>query len=81
MLLGYAGMQQATTDLDNDLRARMRSLGGRTEARVDEEAPTDDLVFEAWLQKMGVFEAGEGSRLARELPEAFAPVLARLGAA
>ena len=37
--------------------------------------------FEAWLQKMGVFEPGEGSRLARELPEAFAPVLARLGAA
>lgn len=36
--------------------------------------------FEAWLQKMGVFEPGEGSRLARELPEAFAPVLARLGA-
>ncbi len=35
--------------------------------------------FEAWLQKMGVFEPGEGSRLARELPEAFAPVLARLG--
>ena len=34
--------------------------------------------FEAWLQKMGVFEAGEGSRLARELPEGFAPVLARL---
>jgi ethanolamine ammonia-lyase large subunit len=37
--------------------------------------------FEAWLQKMGVFEPGEGSRLARELPEGFAPVLARLGAA
>ena len=37
--------------------------------------------FEAWLQKMGVFEAGEGSRLARALPEAFAPVLARLGTA
>ena len=35
--------------------------------------------FEAWLQKMGVFEQGDGSRLARELPEAFAPVLARLG--
>ena len=35
--------------------------------------------FEAWLQKMGVFEPGDGSRLARELPEAFAPVLARLG--
>lgn len=37
--------------------------------------------FEAWLQKMGVFEPGEGSRLARALPEGFAPVLARLGAA
>ena len=37
--------------------------------------------FEAWLQKMGVFEAGEGSRLARALPDGFAPVLARLGAA
>ena len=37
--------------------------------------------FEAWLQKMGVFEAGEGSRLARELPEGFAPVLARLESA
>jgi ethanolamine ammonia-lyase large subunit len=36
--------------------------------------------FEAWLQKMGVFQPGEGSRLARELPEVFAPVLARLGA-
>ena len=35
--------------------------------------------FEAWLQKMGVFEPGDGSRLARALPEAFAPVLARLG--
>ncbi len=37
--------------------------------------------FEAWLQKMGVFQPGEGSRLARDVPEAFAPVLARLGAA
>ncbi|MFP8780458.1 ethanolamine ammonia-lyase subunit EutB [Hydrogenophaga sp. RWCD_12] len=37
--------------------------------------------FEAWLQKMGVFEPGEGSRLARALPEAFAPVLARLESA
>src|SRR5574343_351427 len=37
--------------------------------------------FEAWLQKMGVFEAGEGSRLMRALPEAFAPVLARLESA
>lgn len=37
--------------------------------------------FEAWLQKMGVFEAGEGSRLARALPEGFAPVLARLESA
>ena len=37
--------------------------------------------FEAWLQRMGVFEPGEGSRLARALPDAFAPVLARLGAA
>ena len=37
--------------------------------------------FEAWLQKVGVFEPGEGSRLARALPEAFAPVLARLESA
>ncbi|RJP71626.1 MAG: ethanolamine ammonia-lyase subunit EutB [Comamonadaceae bacterium] len=36
--------------------------------------------FEAWLQRMGVFEPGEGSRLAPALPDAFAPVLARLEA-
>jgi ethanolamine ammonia-lyase large subunit len=40
--------------------------------------------FEAWLQSVGVFEAGDGSRLADlgdRLPAAFAPVLARLEAA
>jgi ethanolamine ammonia-lyase large subunit len=37
--------------------------------------------FEAWLQRMGVFEAGEGSRLAEALPAAFASVLQRLEAA
>ncbi|MBL8387351.1 MAG: ethanolamine ammonia-lyase subunit EutB [Hydrogenophaga sp.] len=37
--------------------------------------------FEAWLQKMGVFEPGEGSRLTRALPDGFAPVLARLESA
>jgi ethanolamine ammonia-lyase large subunit len=38
--------------------------------------------FEAWLQAVGVFEAGEGSRLADlgdRLPAPFAPVLERLG--
>jgi ethanolamine ammonia-lyase large subunit len=34
--------------------------------------------FEAWLQRMGVFEPGEGSRLADALPAPFAAVLARL---
>jgi ethanolamine ammonia-lyase large subunit len=36
--------------------------------------------FEAWLQRMGVFESGEGSRLADALPAPFAGVLARLEA-
>jgi ethanolamine ammonia-lyase large subunit len=36
--------------------------------------------FEAWLQRMGVFEAGEGSRLTEALPAPFAGVLARLEA-
>ena len=36
--------------------------------------------FEAWLLKMGVFEAGERPRLARQRPEGFAPVLAQLDA-
>jgi ethanolamine ammonia-lyase large subunit len=36
--------------------------------------------FEAWLQRVGVFEGGEGSRLAEALPAPFADVLARLGA-
>ncbi|WP_283957667.1 ethanolamine ammonia-lyase subunit EutB [Ramlibacter sp. 2FC] len=34
--------------------------------------------FEAWLQTMGVFEPGEGSRLAEGLPAPFAEVLQRL---
>ena len=34
--------------------------------------------FEAWLQRMGVFEAGVDSRLSEALPAPFAPVLARL---
>ncbi len=34
--------------------------------------------FEAWLQRMGVFEPGEGSRLADALPAPFAAVLQRL---
>ncbi len=37
--------------------------------------------FEAWLQRIGVFEAGEGSRLADALPAPFAAVLQRLEAA
>lgn len=37
--------------------------------------------FEAWLRRMGVFEAGERPRLAPALPAPFAPVLARLEAA
>ena len=56
------GMQQATVDLDNELRARMRSLGEQTAARIDEEAPADDLVFEAWLQKVTVEEVAEHYR-------------------
>jgi ethanolamine ammonia-lyase large subunit len=36
--------------------------------------------FEAWLQRMGVFESGEGSRLAEALPSPFAGVLERLEA-
>lgn len=39
--------------------------------------------FEAWLLKMGVFQPAEGhgmARLARDLPPAFSPVLARLAA-
>jgi len=37
--------------------------------------------FEAWLQRMGVFEAGVRSRLADTLPAPFASVLRRLEAA
>jgi ethanolamine ammonia-lyase large subunit len=36
--------------------------------------------FEAWLQRTGIFEPGEGSRLHSGLPEAFAPALQRLAA-
>jgi ethanolamine ammonia-lyase large subunit len=36
--------------------------------------------FEAWLQRTGIFESGDASRLRHGLPEAFAPVLSRLGA-
>ena len=36
--------------------------------------------FEAWLQRMGVTEPGEGLRLATNLPAAFAPAIARLTA-
>lgn len=36
--------------------------------------------FEAWLQRTGIFESGDASRLSHGLPEAFAPVLSRLGA-
>ncbi len=34
--------------------------------------------FEAWLQRMGIFESGERSRLLEELPASLAPTLARL---
>ena len=34
--------------------------------------------FEAWLQRMGIFESGERSRLVDALPASFAPTLARL---
>ena len=37
--------------------------------------------FEAWLQKMGVFQPGDGSRLASSVPAGFSPLLDRLGAA
>ncbi len=37
--------------------------------------------FEAWLQKMGIFEPGENSRLAEAIAAPFAAVLKRLGAA
>jgi ethanolamine ammonia-lyase large subunit len=37
--------------------------------------------FEAWLQRMGVFAAGEGSKLQDALPAPFAAVLQRLEAA
>ncbi|WP_370690349.1 ethanolamine ammonia-lyase subunit EutB [Hydrogenophaga sp.] len=36
--------------------------------------------FEAWLQRMGVTEPGEGMRLVPALPDAFAPAIARLEA-
>jgi ethanolamine ammonia-lyase large subunit len=34
--------------------------------------------FEAWLQRMGVFEPGDQSRLAKGLPAPFATTLRRL---
>ena len=34
--------------------------------------------FEAWLQRMGIFESGERSRLLEGLPASLAPTLARL---
>jgi ethanolamine ammonia-lyase large subunit len=36
--------------------------------------------FEAWLQRTGIFEAGEGSRLRGGFPDVFAPALRRLEA-
>ncbi len=37
--------------------------------------------FEAWLQAMGIFEPGQQSRLAAELPDGFGAVRQRLGGA
>jgi ethanolamine ammonia-lyase large subunit len=37
--------------------------------------------FEAWLQRMGVFEPGDQSRLARKVPAPFAKIIQRLEAA
>jgi ethanolamine ammonia-lyase large subunit len=36
--------------------------------------------FEAWLQRTGIFESGDASRLSKGVPQDFAPVLSRLGA-
>jgi hypothetical protein len=76
------GMQEATIELDNDLRTRMRSLAEQTAARIDEETPADDLVFEAWLQKVTVEELAEHYRKiadrANELASAVAQEFAAL---
>jgi signal recognition particle receptor subunit beta len=50
------GMQDASVDLDHDLRTRMRTLSRLIEGRVDSDDPADDLVFEAWVHKSVIEE-------------------------
>ena len=47
-------MQRASAELDDELRARTRGLEEAIEERVNDEAPTDELQFEAWLNKVTV---------------------------
>ena len=48
----------------------------RIEARVDEEAPADDLVFEAWLHKVTIEAVVEHYRLIADRADALAAEVA-----
>jgi hypothetical protein len=48
------GMQDISVDLDHDLRTRLRTLSRLADARVDEDVPADDLIFEAWMHKTAI---------------------------
>jgi hypothetical protein len=74
------GMQEAISDLDHDLRTRMRVVSKTAEGRAESDDVADDLVFEAWLHKAAI-EAVVGhyelivdrtSALADEVTEHFA---------
>ena len=45
------GAQDASGDLDHELRDRFRALARTADARVDADGSADDLAFEAWLHK------------------------------
>ncbi len=74
------GMQDVTTDLDHDLRTRMRQLSRLAEGRIDSDDSGDDLTFETWLHKVTMEQVVEhyesivsrASRLADGVAEQFA---------
>jgi hypothetical protein len=74
------GMQDVTTDLDHDLRTRMRQLSRLAEGRIDSDESGDDLTFETWLHKVTMEQVVEhyesivsrASRLADGVAEQFA---------
>jgi hypothetical protein len=67
-----ADAQQVSAALDDDRRTRTLALEARIDGRVDDDAPTDELQFEAWLQKVAVEEVVGHYRLIAERAGALA---------